>query len=174
MKIRVEDIKETEKEAAFVEEVSEINDSLGNTEVVDYQFQAPVPVEIRYYRLGDDLFFHGKFDGTVTGTCARCLSEYPFRLRDDFTFVLKPATDPARDEAAAEEDVSLSFYDDDEIDLSPLVRESMILSLPTRPLCGEECRGLCAHCGANRNTTECACRDDWSDPRLDVLRTLKR
>jgi uncharacterized protein len=95
-------------------------------------------------------------------------------LRDDFTFVLKPATDPARDEAAAEEDVSLSFYDDDEIDLSPLVRESMILSLPTRPLCGEECRGLCAHCGANRNTTECACRDDWSDPRLDVLRTLKR
>ena len=66
------------------------------------------------------------------------------------------------------------FSDAPAIDLSPLVRESMMLSLPTRPLCGEECRGLCAPCGANRNTTECACRDDWSDPRLDVLRTLKR
>jgi DUF177 domain-containing protein len=174
VKIRIEDIKETEKETAFVEEVSEINDSLANTGVVDYQFQAPVPVEIRYYRLGDDLFFHGRFDGVVTGTCARCLSEYPFPLRDDFTFVLKPAGDPAADQALAEDDVSLSFYDDDGVDLSPLVRESMILSLPTRPLCGEECRGLCPHCGANRNTTECACRDEWSDPRLDVLRTLKR
>ena len=174
MKINVEDIKETEKEAAFVEEVSEINDSLATTGVVDWQFQAPVPVALRYYRLGEDLLFHGRFDGVVTGTCARCLAEYPTPLRDDFTFVLKPASDAAADEAAAEDDVSLSFYADDEIDLSPLVRESMMLSLPTRPLCREDCRGLCPRCGANRNTTECACRDDWSDPRLDVLRTIKR
>jgi len=174
VKINVEEIKDTEKEAAFVEEVSEINEALANTGVVDYQFQAPVPVELRYYRLGDDLLFHGRFDGTVTGTCARCLADYPFPVKDDFTFVMKPAASAEAGETDGEEDLSLSFYDGDEIDLSPLVRESMMLSLPTRPLCKDDCRGLCSHCGANRNETDCGCRDDWADPRLDVLRTLKR
>ena len=177
MKIRVEEIKETEKEAAFVEEVSEINDALGVTGVVDYQFPAPVPVELRFYRLGEDLFFHGRFESAVNGSCARCLGTYPFQLKEDFQFVLKPAGELSDEEGGDElgaDDVSLSFYSGDEVDLSPLIREAMILSLPTRPLCGEECRGLCPRCGANRNTTECGCRDDWADPRLEVLRTLKR
>jgi uncharacterized protein len=174
VKIRVEEIKETEKEAAFVEEVSEINEALARTGVVDYQFQAPVPVDVRYYRLGPDLFFTGHFDGSVSGTCARCLGGYPFHHKDDFTFVLKPGGESSAEQELSEEDLALSFYDGDEVDLSPLLREAMILSLPTRPLCGEDCRGLCPRCGANRNTTECGCRDDWADPRLDVLRTLKR
>ena len=174
MKINVEEIKDTEKETAFVEGVSEINEALATTGVVDYQFQAPVPVELRDYRLGDDLFFHGRFDGTVTGTCARCLADYPFPLKDDFTFVLKPAQGAEAEEESAEEDLSLSFYEGDEVDLSPLLRESMMLSLPTRPLCADDCRGLCPRCGANKNTTDCGCRDDWADPRLEVLRTIKR
>ena len=174
MKIRVEEIKETEKEAAFVEEVSEINDALGVTGVVDYQFQAPVPVELRYYRLGSDLLFHGHFEGSVNGSCARCLGSYPFQLKNEFTFVLKPAAELGDDQELSADDLSLSSYSGDEVDLSPLLRESMILSLPTRPLCGDDCRGLCPRCGANRNTTECGCKDDWADPRLEVLRTLKR
>jgi DUF177 domain-containing protein len=174
VKIRVEEIKETEKESAFVEPVSEINEALATTGVVDYQFDVPIPVDIRYYRLGSDLMFHGHFDGSVTGTCARCLGNYPFRAKNDFTFVLKPASEMGEDHELAEEDLSLSFYEGDEVDLSPLVREAMMLSLPTRPLCTEDCRGLCPRCGANRNVTDCACRDDWADPRLEVLRALKR
>ncbi len=174
MKINVEEIKDTEKEAAFVEEVSEINEALAITGVVDYQFQAPVPVELRYYRLGEDLLFHGRFDGAVRGTCARCLAEYPFPVKDDFTFVMKPAAGPEAEGELGDEDLSLSFYEGDEVDLSPLLREAMMLSLPTRPLCKDDCRGLCPRCGANRNNTDCGCRDDWADPRLEVLRTLKR
>jgi len=174
VKIRIEDIKDTEKEASFVEEVAEINEALSRTGVVDYQFQGSVPVEVRYYRLGADLFFSGQFTGQVAGTCARCLDTYPFSLRKDFTFVLKPQVEQGAEQELTEEDLSLSFYQGEEVDLAPLVRESMILSLPTRPLCSEECRGLCPHCGANRNVRSCSCRDEWTDPRLEVLRTLKR
>jgi DUF177 domain-containing protein len=174
VKIRVEQIKETEKEAAFLQPVSEINEALSRTGVVDYQLQAPVPVDFRYYRVGSDLFFSGHFDGEVTGTCARCLAAYPFHLREDFTFVLKPARDVTGDRELGEEDVSLSFYEGDEIDLSPLVREAMILALPTRPICRDDCRGLCPRCGANRNAQDCGCREDFADPRLDALRALKR
>jgi DUF177 domain-containing protein len=175
VKIRVEEIRESEKETRFVEEVREINEALGRTGVVDYQLRQPVEVGVRYYRLGADLMFHGSFTGAVSGTCARCLENYPFSVERDFTYVLKPNTgDGARQELLSEEDVSLSSYQGDEVDLSPLVREAIILSLPTRPLCKEDCSGLCPHCGVNRNTTTCSCHDNWTDPRLEVLRTLKR
>ncbi len=174
MKIRIEEIKDTEKDAAFVEEVSEINAELARTGVIDYQFQGAVPVNVHYYRLGADLFFRGQFAGRVAGTCARCLANYPFSLHKEFTFILKPHAEQAAGEELAEEDLSLSFYQGDEVDLAPLVREAMILSLPTRPLCSDECRGLCPHCGANRNVRACGCHEEWIDPRLAVLRTLKR
>jgi uncharacterized protein len=174
VKIRVEEIRETEKTAAFMEEVREINEALSRTGVVDYQFRGPVPVELRYYRLGNDLFFGGRFAGQVNGSCARCLAEYAFPLDRDFTFVLKPSAGQAGSAELKEEDLALSFYQGDEVDLGPLVREAMILALPTRPLCRDDCQGLCPRCGANRNTGPCACRDEWRDPRFEILRTLKR
>ena len=174
MKIHVEDIKETEKSAAFVEEVVEINEALSKTGTVDYQFRGAVPVDVSFYRLGADLFFRGRFQGHVSGNCARCLESYPFSLGKDFTFVLKPHDGAAEEEELSEEDLSFGFYEGDEVDLAPLVREAMILALPTKPLCREDCRGLCPRCGANRNHEECGCRSEWSDPRLEVLRALKR
>jgi uncharacterized protein len=174
VKIRVEEIKESEKETRFVEEVREINEALARTEAVDYQFRRPVEVEVRYYRLGADLMFHGRFTGAVSGTCARCLEAYPFSVEQDFTYVLKPAGGETGRAELSEEDLSLSSYHGDEVDLSPLVREALLLSLPTRPLCKEDCAGLCPHCGVNRNTTTCSCHDEWTDPRLEVLRTFKR
>jgi uncharacterized protein len=71
------------------------------------------------------------------------------------------------------EDLEYSVYDGEEIDLTPFIREQMLLALPTRPLCSDDCRGLCPRCGANRNERDCGCREDMFDPRLSVLRSLK-
>jgi uncharacterized metal-binding protein YceD (DUF177 family) len=174
VKIHVEDIQETEKDAAFVEDVCEINEALAKVGPVDYQFRGGVPVNVSFYRLGSDLFFRGRFQGDVSGNCARCLESYLFTLGKDFTFVLKPHDGATEDGELSEEDLSFGFYEREEVDLAPLVRETMILALPTKPLCREDCRGLCPRCGANRNGGECGCRQEWSDPRLEVLRDLKR
>jgi uncharacterized protein len=174
VKIHVEDIKETEKVAAFVEDVVEINEALAKIGPGDYQFRGGVPVDVSFYRLGSDLLFRGRFQGHVSGNCARCLESYPFTLDKDFTFVLKPLDGAAEERELSEEDLSLGFYEGDEVDLAPLMREAMILALPTKPLCREDCLGLCPRCGANRNASECGCREEWSDPRLEVLRALKR
>jgi DUF177 domain-containing protein len=174
VKIRVVDIKETEKSAAFVEDVREINEVLAGTVPVDYQFRGGVPVDVSFYRLGSDLFFRGRFRSDVSGTCARCLESYSFALGKEFTFVLKPLNAAAAEAELTEEDLSFSFYEGDEVNLAPLVRETLLLALPTKPLCREDCRGLCPRCGANRNGAECGCREEWRDPRLEVLRTLKR
>jgi DUF177 domain-containing protein len=57
--------------------------------------------------------------------------------------------------------------------LTPLVREQVLLALTDRPLCREDCRGLCPQCGANLNEKVCGCAVEKLDPRLSVLRALK-
>ena len=52
------------------------------------------------------------------------------------------------------------------------MREQLYLALPMKPLCREDCRGLCAECGANLNLTTCGCARRWEDPRLAGLRAL--
>jgi uncharacterized protein len=72
-----------------------------------------------------------------------------------------------------DEDVETSYYRDDQIDLNELMREQFYLALPMKPLCREDCEGLCAQCGTNLNTGRCDCQSEWVDPRLAALRELK-
>ena len=55
------------------------------------------------------------------------------------------------------EDLEFSLYDGEEVEVSPLLREQLLLALPTRPLCQDECRGLCSQCGVNLNLKSCSC-----------------
>jgi uncharacterized protein len=54
-----------------------------------------------------------------------------------------------------------------------MLREQFYLALPMKPLCRDECRGLCPSCGTNRNTGACTCAPVWEDPRLAPLKELK-
>ncbi|MGH7858258.1 MAG: YceD family protein [Candidatus Binatia bacterium] len=174
MRIRVEEIKESNRSITFPEDVGEVNDLLSLSNSVDYRFTGAAEVSVKYYRSGEDLFFEGRLVSPVSGTCARCLESYPFEIDRGFTFVLKPAREATTAEPSlSEEDLALSFYSGEEVDLSPLLREEMLLSLPTRPLCREDCSGLCPRCGKNRNTAPCACSEERLDPRLAPLRDLK-
>ncbi len=173
MKIALDDIKATPKELAYTEGVDELNARLERG-VHDYRVPRGLDVRVEYYRAGLDVFFHGSLHGEVVGTCARCLEEYAFGLDHPFVFVLEPrAAAPSESARLSAEDLALSYYEGDEIDLTPLVHEQIILALPTRPLCGESCRGLCPRCGANLNAGACGCPAAPPDLRLAVLHTLR-
>ena len=173
MKLSVYDIEEAAKELSYDEPTAPLNDVLVHGQVCDYTFTVPAAVRIEYYRAGQELFLHGHITGSVVGQCARCVEEYDFVLDKDFSIVLVPRRELEDQAELEEEDLDLSFYGGEEIDLSPLVREQLILALPTRPLCREGCRGLCPKCGANLNMQECACATAAEDPRLAVLRNLR-
>ncbi|HEV7734974.1 MAG TPA: DUF177 domain-containing protein, partial [Candidatus Binatia bacterium] len=100
---------------------------------------------------------------------------YDFSIDAPFTLVLTPRA-AAVDEPGelGSDDLGICYYDGDEIDVSAIVHEQTILALPTRPLCAEECRGLCPQCGTNLNADPCGCSVTATDPRLAVLRTLAR
>jgi uncharacterized protein len=157
MKIQIDDVKDVPKELTYTEEVEELNRRLASG-VQDYRIVDGLVVELTHYRAGLDLFFQGALRAEGRGTCSRCAEEYPFPIDVPFTFVLTPrAAGDTVEHELSEDDLSLSFYDGKEIDVTPLVHEQAILALPTRPLCSEECLGLCTRCGANLNAGPCAC-----------------
>jgi uncharacterized protein len=140
-------------------------------------FQVVAPVALSFDILKDKEQFH--LTGTVRTTlelpCSRCLE--PFRSPVDASFDLRyqpHALNTGSDEREIEEDdLSTAFYENDEIDLGQLMREQFYLSVPMKPLCQDDCRGLCPVCGTNLNRGTCECKRDWVDPRLAVLKNLK-
>jgi uncharacterized protein len=172
MKLRVERITEEPQECDFSESAEEVNARLDGG-AHDFRFVRPLATHLTHSRAGEDLIFHGDVRTAVEGTCARCLEPFLLDLDVPFQFVLTPAEAEPESAELRAEDLSLSTYFGDEVDLAPLVAEQTILALPTRALCREDCRGLCPTCGANRNVEPCACAEHVPDPRLAVLRGLK-
>ncbi len=172
MKLRIEDITAEAKELSFEEPQGELNRVLETGPVHEFRVEGPIGVKIAYYRAGTELFFSGALHAPTHAVCARCAEEFELDSQRAFRFVLTPRVVGYNDKNDAE-DLELSVYEGDEVDLSPLIREQLLLSLPTRPLCREDCRGLCPRCGANLNAGQCGCSAAELDPRLGALRQLK-
>jgi DUF177 domain-containing protein len=173
VKLNVHEIEEAAKELVYEESTGPLNGLLIHGQVCDFEFPAAAEVRVDYYRAGQELFFQGHISGSVVGHCARCLEEYTFDIDKEFHIVLVPKLPLAEDVELGDDDLDLSFYEGDTVELSPLVLEQIILALPTRPLCRETCKGLCPTCGVNLNAERCDCAAPSSDPRLAVLRNLK-
>lgn len=173
MRLNVHEIEDAAKCLVYEEPTESLTTLLMHGDVCDFDFPSAADVQMEYYRSGQELFFQGHVSGPVVGHCARCLEQYPFELETDFSVVLVPRGEMGTKESELTKDeVDLSTYEGDEVDLSPLVREQIILALPTRPLCKESCAGLCPTCGANRNVERCQCAESAGDLRRAALRNL--
>ena len=139
-----------------------------------YRVVEPVELAFDLHKDKDRFRLEGTVRTVLELPCSRCLE--PYRLPVDAAIDLRylPVTERSSDDEkeVAEEDVDISFYEDDQIDLSELLREQFYLALPMKPLCRDDCRGLCPQCGVNRNTGTCDCAPAWDDPRMAALKGL--
>lgn len=145
----------------------------------EYRITAPVDLRMVIHKDHDRFRLAGRVTTALELACSRCLE--PFTLPIDREFDLRylpagAAAAPGGDDDAGsevdEDDVAVTFYRDEQIDLADLLREQFYLALPMKPLCGDDCRGICPQCGSNRNVAPCDCTPQWEDPRLADLKTL--
>ena len=137
---------------------------------------ADVRVDCRASRKREEVRVEGSIDTAVELRCDRCVGPVPFPVKLDFkaSFVAPPAQ--AVEGEAAElqpEDLDRAFYDGEHVDLDDLVREQILLALPTRQLCRDDCKGLCPTCGVDLNAQSCDCAQHETDPRWSALADLK-
>lgn len=132
-------------------------------------------VQGRASRKGQEVRLRGQITARAEVECDRCLKAVAVPVETDFDVTYIPASEyAARDAAELQpDDLLLSVYEGDSIDLDEIVREQILLALPERALCREECLGLCPTCGTDRNLEACNCREQETDPRWAGLKDLQ-
>lgn len=136
----------------------------------DIELAAPMSLDFRAeLTASQNVWVRGSFAARIHSACRRCLSPMVIEVGDAFEMLFDADIGPA------DEDFTLYSLDPraEALDLSQPIRERVVLKVPSFPVCREDCRGLCAHCGANRNDVDCGCRVVEQDPRWGPLLALR-
>jgi uncharacterized protein len=148
-------------------------DQLGASEGFDVA--APTVLTFDVFKDNDQFRLVGAVRTALELPCSRCLEPFAMPVDQPFDLRYQPhARNTGEGEREIEEDdLATAFYDDDRIDLGQLMREQFYLALPMKPLCRDDCRGLCPVCGTNLNDRTCVCSTRWEDPRLAPLKAWR-
>ena len=130
--------------------------------------------EVELLRTPRSIVAKGALHTDVELTCSRCLSQFTYKITLNFEEEYIPTVDvlsgaplPPPEEAGA-----FTIDGHHVIDLTEAIRQYTVLAIPMKPLCKEECAGLCPGCGQNLNQETCDCPAQEIDPRWSELTKL--
>ncbi len=170
MKISLSELKKKSK-GSFLLEYTE---KLDMGEEKEFYLSSPISVKFKLFfnRKTYDVTVVGKVNYTLILTCSRCLTEFEKNfsiwVRGIFKFKREKVTE--KEKELTKKDLDTFYYESGKIDLDRFVIESIIVNVPMKPLCKEDCKGLCPVCGANLNIESCNCKiDNTRDSPFKVL-----
>jgi uncharacterized protein len=136
---------------------------------LEVECASPVTGNIVLTNTWNLLVIQGELTAALRTTCPRCLAEVttemPVPVDDEFTIANEFITGRADDDSGMADPATAALWKEGHVlNLTELVRQSIVLALPMEPLCREDCKGLCPICGANRNETECKCEQPVDSP----------
>ncbi|MCW2278411.1 YceD family protein [Heliophilum fasciatum] len=139
----------------------------------DFRYRQPIAVTGQVLRQERGYRFQGEMTVSLEATCHRCLCpvESTLAVPVDATFLL---SSEAPDEETEEDEDFLWYPLETErtLDLTPALRDALMLALPMKVLCRDDCPGLCPRCGTSLAHGSCDCAQDADDPRMAPLRAL--
>lgn len=125
---------------------------------------------------GEVLRITGRLFYACRVECSRCLASFSYQGQEPVEIFLRPLqpgdSGPSHERELKPDDLEVLTYRGAELDLWPAIRESLDLARPLKPLCSEDCRGICNGCGRDLNREACRCRPEPGDPRWEALQTL--
>ena len=120
----------------------------------EVEIKDPIKLDLEIFNTKDSFVVEGKLKAELILSCSRCLQKYSSKVELDIS-----------------EDVLKSEMEDqEELYLDDIIKDNIILSLPMKPLCSEDCKGICPQCGQDLNEGECDCEIETVDPRLAKLK----
>jgi uncharacterized protein len=122
-----------------------------------------------------DLRLRGHLSAGLELQCARCLDAVPQQIQRDFELLYRPlGADAGRDElSVTAAEAEIGYYQGDGLLLEDVLREQVLLALPLKVTCREDCKGLCPQCGKNLNQEQCSCSAQVEDPRWAALKEVR-
>lgn len=122
-----------------------------------------------------DIRVRARYSGQVIQPCARCLEPVAYPVAGDFDLIFRPAKAEVGggEHSLGDSETEIGYYENDGLLLEDVLREQVLLSLPAKSLCREDCHGLCSNCGHNLNSGQCSCESAPADPRWTALSDLR-
>ena len=177
MKIRFDDIPEDGLRLSFSGDEDFLSDavkaiSISGDVIVDPHIRGKIDI----IRSDEDVLFSGAVVGSMRLRCSRCLSDFTLEKEMNLDLRLRGGGLDAQFQPGAEQqDEDAVFVQGSELDPAEIILQELLLDIPMKPLCREECPGLCPKCGALRGSPECKCGDQREiDPRWEALARLRK
>ena len=123
----------------------------------------------------EDIRVVGDFSTRLRMNCARCLEPVTRDISGDFDLLYRPrgADSGVEDRTVPKDEAEVSYYTGEGVLLEDILREQVLLAVPLKAVCREDCRGLCPHCGRNLNVEQCNCAEAVEDTRWSALKEIK-
>ena len=169
MKIDINEITGTGADLVFNAPISDFAFSVD--EII---LKEEVHVSTKIKKISKKILVEGNIKTQLELECSRCLEHFPSSIDENFQVIFEPSSPNVNEEEVElkKEDLNIEFYKEGIIDLTEVVREQILLSIPMIPICKENCQGLCPYCGENLNHKKCSCEKKTIDPRWSKLQNL--
>jgi uncharacterized protein len=162
MTIDVSDLLRRRTTKREINIVIEESDLFGSNDEV--QCKKPIEISGVLTLVGDILDLSCRVNTELLLQCSRCLEKFSYSV--DFDLNEKFSSNPGN------KDEDIILIDSDNIDITEIIENSIIVTLPLKILCNENCKGLCQYCGKDLNNSTCNCDNKDVDPRLAKLKDL--
>jgi uncharacterized protein len=135
----------------------------------------PLAIYCELSKSGDLISAKGWVKGKMLLSCGRCLKEFEAPYKSFFEVHYRPQPEASQEEKdnILEGEVEIVYFEGDVLDIGDQIRQTVLLSVPMRALCRDDCRGLCAGCGRDLNLDSCQCSEPPTDSRWDALKSFK-
>jgi uncharacterized protein len=177
MKIRVDDIPEDGLHLSFSGDEEFLSDAINAVSIPgDVKIDPHIEGKVDLFRSDEDVLLLGTVVGSMNLMCSRCISEFIVvkQVNLDLKFRVGGIENEFRQSAELQEQ-DVMFLKSAELDPAEIILQELLLEIPMKPLCREDCAGLCPKCGALKGSPECKCGDARDiDPRWEALAGLAK
>lgn len=127
------------------------------------------------HKIIQDIRVQGQLATSLELNCARCLEPIVQDVKRQFDLLYRPVgADAGREEmSVTDAEAEISYYQGEGIALEDVLREQVLLAVPVKAICREDCKGLCPQCGKNLNQEQCSCSVEQEEPRWAALKEIR-